>query len=417
MAQTNGSGVPLPRKLKSWLRSFEEYCSTLFAPPLFIKWAGISTISGALERKVWTHTRERNMYPNLYVFLVGPPGVGKGIALDEVNKLWATLPDLFVAPLSLTTSSLVDTLAEAKRKIIRPTETPAYVEFHSLQVCVPELSDFIPMYETRFVSALQTLWDSSDSSPFGERRRTKERLIKIDKPQLGIIAGTTPSYLNGGFMPEGAWDQGFISRTIMVYAGDGPDVDIFATSHKRESLFLELKADLKVIHNLYGKLEWEPEAVAAFRAWVTAKEEPKPEHRKLASYVSRRKAQLVKLCMLASVSRGNDLWITLEDYQTAINWLLEVEFLMPDIFRAASIGGDTAAIDDCFYFVFKEFLRDKEPIAEGRLYDFLRQRVPSHSVPKIIEVMIKSRMIEAVDNKAPGGAFRYKPIGKQMHLG
>lgn len=422
MTPVSGQGSS-SRKLHSWIDSFVDYCNALYAPHIFRKWGAISIISSALERKVWVRTRGRHLYPNLYIFLVGGPGSGKGLVVDEISRFLTTISDpanpagtLNVAPLSVTTSSLVDAMNDAKRKIVRPTETPPYLEFHSLQVVVPEFSDFAPMYEARFMSALQSLYDCSDTSPFGEKRRGKDINIKIQSPQLSIIAGTTPSYLNS-FMPEGAWDQGFISRTIMIFSGEMIVPDLFAEDHKRDSLFLELKADLKSIFNIFGKMEWTPEAAGAIQAWINAGQEPVPEHRKLLHYNSRRIGQVIKLCMVASVSRGADLLITIEDYQMALGWLLEAEYHMGDIFKSVSVGGDASAIDDCFGFIFQEWMRNKTPIGEHRLVEFLRQRVPSHAVMRIIDVMIRSRMIESVDSAGPGGTFRYKPIGKQMHTG
>lgn len=415
MAPTQGAG---PRKLKNWIDGFIEYCSSLYAPLPFRKWAAISVISSAMERRLWVWTRGRNMYPNLYVFLVGPPGVGKGLVLDEVNRLLTAITgqntpaDLHVAPTSVTTSSLIDVLSESKRKILRPTEVPPYVEFHSLQIVVPEFSDFAPMYDPRFMSALQSFYDCSDTSVFGERRRTKDSNIKITNPQLGLIAGTTPSYLNT-FMPDGAWDQGFISRTIMVYSGEEIVPSLFGEAKGRESLGLELKADLKTIFSLYGKLQWTEEARATIQKWLDDKQPPRPDHRRLMHYNSRRTGHLIKLCMVASVATSNALIIELEHVKMALDWLTTAENVMPDIFKSASSIGDGAAVEDCWFFMYKEYAKNHEPIPEHRLIEFLRERMPSYSVLQAMEVMKKSMLVEVVDAGGPMGTWRYKPKAKQ----
>ena len=47
------------------------------SPELFRKWAAITTLSGALEKRVWCMTKAGPQYANLYTMLVAPPGIGK----------------------------------------------------------------------------------------------------------------------------------------------------------------------------------------------------------------------------------------------------------------------------------------------------------------------------------------------------
>lgn len=405
------------RRLKGWIESFIAYADQLYAPLIFRKWAAISIISGALERKVWAFTRGSNLYPNTYILLVGPPGVGKGLLLGEVNRFWYYLQadnpaEFFIAPVSVTKSSLVDALAEATRKILRPTEIPAFVEFNSLQAAIPEFSDFAPMYDPALMSILQSLYDCNDF-PFTERRRTKDLNIKVAAPQLSIIGGTTPSYLNT-FMPDGAWDQGFISRTIMAFSGEILPVQLFAPQVNREELREDLKQDLRIIHQLFGRVDWTLEAATAIQTWVNNGEGPLPEHRRLLHYNTRRKAHLIKLCIIATASRGNDLTVTLEDFQTGLDWLIEVEFHMTDIFKAMASGGDSQAIEDTWHYVWRLYTKEQKPILESRIVAFLAERVPAYAVKTIMELMIRANML-VIDSLGGFGKTMYKPVPKQLH--
>ena len=38
-------------------------------------WVGVSTIAGALRRKVWIDQAYFKWYPNFYIILVAPPGI------------------------------------------------------------------------------------------------------------------------------------------------------------------------------------------------------------------------------------------------------------------------------------------------------------------------------------------------------
>lgn len=348
-----------------------------------------------LERKVWARTKGSNLYPNLYIILVGPPGVGKSAILSHSERILRAVPELFVAPSSLTTASLIDTLDLAKRKIIRPTQNPAFAQFNSLQVIASELGVFLPAYDPAFMNTLTKLYDGE---LYEERRRTgKVNHIRIDSPQLNIVGGTTPSYLNS-FLPDGAWDQGFTSRTIFVYCGTPVRTPIFSDeadlSHL-EKTYLGLVHDLKLISALFGKLEWDTDAAAAITNWDDTGLPPIPEHGKLAHYNSRRLAHAIKLCMVASVSRGSDLRIKLDDYNNALDWLLEAEAVIPDIFASMGVTAEGQTINDCWHYIFTAYAKGgKKPVSEHRIYEFLRNRVPSHSIKNVIEVMVRSHMLK-----------------------
>lgn len=357
-----------------------------------------------LERKVWVWTKGSALYPNLYIILVGPPGVGKSAVLSQVERVLRTVPDLHVAPSSVSAASLVDSLVLANRKIIRPNEQPSFVQFHYLATVASELGVFLPVYDPLFMNSLTKFYDGEH---YEERRRSSSvKHVRIDHPHLSIIGGTTPSYLNS-FLPEGAWDQGFTSRTIFVYSGEPVFTEIFGDEEgftRLEAEYVALLADLKRISGLYGKLSWEPDAAAAISNWDRLGRDmgragqggpPHPEHNKLAHYNTRRLAHVIKLCMVSSVSRSNDLRITLHDYQTALGWLLEVETYIPDLFNSHGVSGDTAAIDDAWDFIFRAYNKEaKKPVLEHRVVNFLRTKVPSHNIMKVIDIMERSGIIK-----------------------
>lgn len=368
-------------------------------------------IASVLERKVWARTRGSNLYPNLYVVLVGPPGIGKSAILSHSERMLRAMePDLHVAPSSVTTASVIDSLAAAERKIIRTNATPNFVQFNSLQVVASELGVFLPQYDPAFMNTLTKLYDGEI---YEERRRaSKVQHVKIEYPLLSILGGTTPSYLNS-FLPEGAWDQGFTSRTILVYCGEQAKPDLWKDDGKydnEETLLRGLMHDLKQIHQLFGKVEWDRATMQALSAWDHAGGPPAPEHGKLTHYNSRRTAHLIKLCVIAAIARSNDLHITIEDYNIALSWLLEAEAQMPDIFRSYGVSQDARTIEDCWYFVFQAYTKTKKPVGEHRIVSFLSSRAPSHQVTKIIEIMVKAK---ALTPDVSTGILGYIPAARK----
>lgn len=404
------SGILPSRQLPSWIDGFFRYTEGNGSPALFRRWAAIFAVASALERRIWIRTAKGALYPNLYLIKVGPPGAGKTLATSLVHEMLMEIENHHLAPASVTKASLIDAITAAERKLVRPQENPSIITYNSLTVVSDELGVLLPAYENDFMNTLTHIYDCR---VYSETRRTTKINIKMTAPQLNLIAATTPSYLNN-LLPAGAWDQGFLSRTILIYSGgDGPQpLNLTETNKPGESkLQQDLIADLKGIGDdeFYGKMIFAEDAAEAIEAWHIGNGEPKPDHPKLVHYNTRRSAHLLKLCMIASASRGYDRKIILEDFVEALEWLTEAESYMPDIFKSMAVGGDQRIIEETWHFVYTIYMKEKKPILEHRLVKFVQERAPAHNVMRIIEVMKRAKIIE---EQLTNVGVSYIPRGK-----
>lgn len=388
-----------------WIDGFIAHTDNITSPPLFRKWAAISAIAGALERKVWVTSLGSKLYPNFYVVLVAPPGVGKTEVTWRVRDLWENLEEHHIAATSVTKASLIDELADANRRIITQNVTNPVEHFNSLLLCINELGVLLPAYENDFMNTLTDLWDCKH---YSERRRTSKLEIDIDKPQLNLLAACTPSYLMH-VLPEGAWDQGFLSRTMLIYSGDRQLRSLFAEHAFDQSELDVLKEQLTQISNVYGEIKFTEDAAEMMDRFHLTDGAPKPEHPKLVSYTIRRTVHLLKLCIVSSMSRSDELLVTAEDFERGFNWLIEAEHMMPDIFKAMSQGGAGKIMEEAWYYIFTTYSKEQTPVQKHRLIKFLQERVPVHNIETTINMMEQSKMIEKM--LTPGGSA-YKPRGK-----
>jgi hypothetical protein len=352
------------------------------SPTLFRKWAGIFTIAAAMEMKCWLQTSSP-LYPNLYVFIVGHPGVGKNRIIRVAKKYMSEIHEFHFAPTSLTGAALVDTLAASKRFIARLPDPP--LEYYNTTITAEELTAFMHKYDDEMVGLLSAFYDPD---PYAQSRRGKDIKIKIDRPQVNLISGTTPSNLVG-LMPESAWDQGFTSRVILVHSDERIVGDDFAgVSREMDE---DLVHDIKMIGALSGQFMVTQDYRDAINNWRALGEPPVVNHPKLLHYKTRRRVHLYKLSMVSAADRGDVLLLTKEDFNRAMGWLLEAESAMPDIFSAGSTGTDARAIDEIRHYI--QTLDKGDGIPEHQIVNFARTRVPMHSILRVIEIMVASGQI------------------------
>lgn len=382
-------------------------------PHLFRKWSAISLVAGALERRVWANVgyrsgEARQTFANLYVFLVGAPGVGKYIVKD-IEKLWKNTIEpgtnktaLHVADSNMTKASMLDCMVEATRSFL-PPKGPPY-EYHSMLIAAEEFGVFLSAYDLNFVAVLNDIYNAPDS--YSERRRHgPARELTVQYPLLNILGGVQPVWLNSVF-PQEAWGMGLCSRLIMVYSPSSEPTDPFSNGQQFPIERVRLAQSLNKLSQLYGELQWETEAQEELKKWHLAGGPPTPTHSKLEHYCRRRTLHAIKLAIVSSISRTSSVgMIEKIDVTRAIEWLVEAEQLMPDIFRSMIGQSDADIIDELYgHMVSLYGMNKQKPINERSIFFFLLRRVPSEKIPRILEAAERANMIARV-----GGTDTYIP--------
>lgn len=393
MAQPPESGA-------DFLIDFMTLTQEVLSPDIFRQWAGISLIAGAMERRVWLRNSQGNVYPNFYILLVAPPGVGKQV-IDRVRDLWRDArepgtksPAFHVAPDSMTKASLIDTLAKSK-KMIAPTSGP--VQFHHpLLVAAEEFSILLPSYDMEYIGTLNGLWNNKPSHH--EVRRTGAKTdVQIDFPYLHLLGGAQPAWLASIF-PEDAWNTGIGRRMIMVYSSTSDWKDVWADVPERPELRESLLKRLGLMSKAFGQMKIERQAVEMLSEWDRSGRPPEPKHPKLAHYNTTRNFQLIKLSMVSAASRGElfalEPAVRREDVERALSWLREVEAVMPDVFRAMLAKSDKDVIDELHLWAMGVWAKEKKPISGVLLRQFLLDRVPHDKIESIMELADKAEIVQ-----------------------
>lgn len=296
---------------------------------------------------------------------------------------------------------MIDAVAKSKRQVVYANgKGMDQFEYNTIYITADELSAFMHKYDEEAIGVMS---DFYDPQPYGQTRRGNDLNIKIKSPQLNLICGTTPSNLMK-YMPDTAWEQGFMSRVVMVFSDERMIGDDFA--NVQTGLSPDLIHDLNSISGLVGGFEVTPAYRDAVNNWRKLKEPPVPSHPKLIHYATRRRVHLYKLSMLSAIDRSDILVLTTDDFNRALGWLIEAESTMPDIFKAGAGNADARAMDEIYHYVLT--LGAKGPVHERKIINFAKEYIPLHSIERVIAVMERAGQIRAVALDKRTGLRMYK---------
>ena len=225
--------------------------SGLSSPQNYIDWSFRYLIGASLQRRVWVGPSHQQCFPDMYVILVGRPGIGKGLAirevssalsywklkdaikynskLDEVQKLTAdsvlqsdienaqsnelqasnkknAIVDPLLIPLAAdatTYEALVSAVASSYRRInyiafdekIQQNVLKIYGH-SSLCFSLQELSSLLRARTNDTVNYLLGLYDCPEDYTYDTKTKGKDR---VRRGCLNLLAGTTPSFMRSIF--------------------------------------------------------------------------------------------------------------------------------------------------------------------------------------------------------------------------
>jgi hypothetical protein len=305
--------------------------------------AGVSAIAGCLRRKVWIDNIRFRWLPNCYVVFVADPGiVSKSSTADIAMDLLRAVPGIKFGPDSVTWQSLVTSFAASSEAF---EYDGTYYPMSPLTLASSEFGSLMDLANQDMVNLFIELWDGKAKY---EKQTKLSGCDTIESPWINLLACTTPSWVATN-MNQLATAGGLTSRTIYVFASAKENL----IAHPRKSapsdhtsLRADLIHDLEYIStNLCGPFTFTREAEEWEEAWYanlwTNLYKPElPDWQK--GYYARKQTHLNKLAMIFSVSRGDSLQITAEDFGMAEQMLQSIEIDLAKVF--AKVGKSEEAI-------------------------------------------------------------------------
>lgn len=349
----------MARNFPNWLEAFMQYTSDSESPQDFRFWSGISTIAGALRRRVWIDMRKYQWTPNFYIILVGPPGIAtKSTAMRSGLRLLEKIDGIRFGPPSITWQKLTDSLQAAVEhmKFQDPDLGEVFHPMSCLTIPVSELGTFLKIDDTALVDVLVDLWDGQLTSWTHSTKTSGTTTVK--NPWLNIIGCTTPAWLKAHF-PDHLIGGGLTSRIVFVY-GDAkaaliPYPDEVIQGPQYAKLEKALIDDLTDISFMSGPYSLSSSARSWGHAWyINHWGSARPSH--LASdryggYLARKQTHIHKLAIILAAARSSKLVIEEDHLVEADKILTLAEPHMIKVFESIGVVDEAKHVNEIMPFL------------------------------------------------------------------
>lgn len=284
----------------------------------------------------------------------------------------------------MSKQSLLDKLSKAS-EAVHLDPTPGHPlrieEYHYFAIVIRELSNFMSQYDTALAGILTDIFDNP---PVNDEAKRSGHGATIVRPSLSFIAGTATKNL-GKTISGDLWGQGFMSRVIMIYSSEQPEIEWFTPSDRvANQVDPELTEALAVIGSLKGRVLWSQAAMRAANEWRKSKFQPEPIHPKLIEYNARRFLHVSKLTLISALSDAR-MEIELDDFLRGRRWLEIAESAMPEIFKEMTTHSDGEVLRELHMHLWALYASSKRPLPRAILVSYLSDKVASHYIRGLIE--------------------------------
>lgn len=377
------------RELSNWLDSYLEYTDNTESPTSYHQWCALSVVAGAMQRRCYLQWGlAETIYPNLYVVLIGTSGrTRKGTALGIAKSLLKDVPGVTIVPESSSgRQAMISAMKRANKNFEDPVD--GIIKFHcSVTAFSEELSVFLGQGDIAYLSNLTDWYDSKDDWEYETISRGKDSLQGLC---LNLCGGTAPDWIQS-MLPQEALGGGFTSRVIFVVEEHKRKiVPEYTVDEATRELGAKLRLDLERIGNLSGEMTFDEPGKKAYVDWYIEQDtllssgKPAVSDSRFAGYCERRATHLRKLMLICSAARGDDLKLTVADFNKAKGLLAGVEKNMPKTFGGLGKARSSDATDTVMGFIqavgtttrkqiMQKFYRDVDPMTLAVIEQTLQQ--------------------------------------------
>lgn len=384
----------MSRHFNDFISAYFNYARDNYLPDQYHLWTGYSILAAALERKVWfQHNIRRTTFPNMFVMLVGDPGIGKSSAIDVgmdiLRQVKGSEGDINLLPDQVTEAAFYVAAQRGKsfnHSGLIYTHMSSYLSISEGSNSLKEITG-----GGNILSALTAFYDCQKVWVKKTVGRGDESFENIC---MNLLVGCTFVHLRD-MIPQKHMMGGFASRNIYV-VHKGLLIrksKLISEDNRDEATERKLVADLTRIHSLKGGFRAEPAFEKDYEAWIPANDlyVQQIKSPRAQALLARTGINTLKLSMLISASESDDMILRKEHWEKAVSLIGEVNLKLDHVLTASQDKNEQGSITS----MILQYVKHKGP----QSFSSIR----SHMLQQGVEI---SRTEKTLHELANGGGLK-----------
>lgn len=379
------------------------------APRHFHVWSAISVVGAVLKNKVYLKYGTYTIYPNQYIVLVAPPGIGKGesirFAYERAKTQNGNSGIINLISDRITAPKILERLANGFPAAAQISPNGSLVLGKDSSATLVSLE--LPILLTSSDWMLPFLCEAWDRGEYEyDTKNSGSAFVK--GMCTSLIGACVPEYIRKlNKDATAAINSGFTARTLFVYAESTSKRLPWPKSvdNIRGGRLLQdkLEQDLEHISNLKGSVTFTDVARFKFEAAFHKLATPNETDSDVVAYFkSRMHVHIFKCAICFSCAERDDLVI---DEVCMINSINAVKGVLDSLDRAFRGVGESDLAEATSKVQF--FMERRGLATRGDILQNLHKNVSPETLDRVLQLLLMIRFLTTVES---GGQTFYKII-------
>jgi hypothetical protein len=279
----------------------------LESPRRYFYFAGLSVLSAIIKRNCFLDRGGAyKLYPNIYVMLVGPSGIKKGLPVSVAEKLVTAAKVTKVIAGRSSIQAIIENLGHQTMNKDGTIEKDA-----TAFIVSGEFSQSI-LEDPQALTILTDLYDSQYKDEHTNLLKSGKSILR--NVYLSMLGASNEAHLHAVIGQRDIMG-GFIARTLMVSENRRNKKNSLVRRNETQINYDILGEHIRVVSQLRGEFQYTPEAADFYESWYEGYE---PDNDDQTGTANRIPDTILKVAMLISLSRGVDMLLTIPDIQESI---------------------------------------------------------------------------------------------------
>lgn len=387
--------------MKTWLETIQEGTKELESPRQYYYWAALAAISAIAKRNIYLDQFRFFLYPNIYVFLIGPSGIRKGPPVNFATRLVNGVANTRV----ITGRSSIEGITK-EMGTSRTSEGGHVIDGASAFVSAGEFASSL-VDNAQALTILTDLYDAHYYTKWKNTLVGREGEV-LDRPYLTMLGASNQIHLNEVIKTRDI-QGGFIARTFIINATIKNAKNSLVKRPDSELDMDALIEYLKEIARLRGGFIWSNGADELYDNWYNTFDDQKED---ITGTRARIHTSVLKVAMLLSLSKRLDLTLQPEDIEEA---LVACDTLIKDMNAVFMPGrGSETDMGKKVAMVLTDLVNAKDyTVSRQQLMTRHWGHLDAFSIDQVIETLMQPGLIKtrADGNKASHTFYYLTPEG------